>query len=173
LDFVQCRIPAKNLIGSPGFGLTYVALNSLDYGRFSIACGAVGLGQACLDASLQYARKRKQFGQPLRQHQLIQSMIAEMVANVKAARLLCYNTGYLKDSGDPDSIMETWVAKYFATTMLHKITSDAVQIHGANGCCNEYPVERYYREAKIMEIIEGTTQMHEVLIATNAFRHLS
>lgn len=173
LDLVECRIPKENLVGSPGFGLSYVALHSLDYGRYSIACGCVGIGQACLDECLQYARKRKQFGEPLRQHQLIQKIITEMVVNVKAARLLCYNAGYLKDIGDPDSIMETWSAKYFATTMLQKITSDAIQIHGANGCSNQYPVERFYRDAKIMEIIEGSTQMHEVLIATNAFRNMS
>jgi alkylation response protein AidB-like acyl-CoA dehydrogenase len=173
LEMVECRIPKENLLGGPGFGLSHVALHSLDYGRYSIACGSVGIGQACLDECIQYARKRKQFGEPLRHHQLIQKMITEMVVNVKAARLLCYNAGYLKDNGDPDSIMETWNAKYFASTMLEKITSDAVQIHGANGCSSEYPVERYYRDAKIMAIIEGTTQMHEVLIATNAFRNLS
>lgn len=173
LDLVDCRIPKENLVGGPGFGLSHVALYSLDYGRYSIACGSVGIGQACLDECLHYSRKRKQFGEPLRQHQLIQKMITEMVVNVKAARLLCYHAGYLKDNGDPDSIMETWNAKYFATTMLEKITSDAVQIHGANGCSSEYPVERYYRDAKIMAIIEGTTQMHEVLIATNAFRNLA
>jgi glutaryl-CoA dehydrogenase (non-decarboxylating) len=173
LNFQDCRIPKTNLVGNPGFGLSYVALNSLDYGRYSIACGAVGLGQACLDECLHYARKRKQFGEPLRQHQLIQKMITEMVVNIKAGRLLCYNAGILKDNGDPDSIMETWAAKYFTTTMLPKITGDAVQIHGANGCSGEFKVERYYRDAKIMEIIEGTTQMHEILIATNAFRTMS
>lgn len=172
LDLVECRIPKENLVGGPGFGLSHVALHSLDYGRYSIACGSVGIGQACVEECLQYARKRKQFGEPLRQHQLIQKIVTEMVVNVKAARQLCYHAGYLKDIGDPDSIMETWVAKYFATTMLPKITGDAVQIHGANGCSNEYPVERFYRDAKIMEIIEGTTQMHEVLIATNAFRNM-
>ena len=101
LIFQDCRIPKANLIGNPGFGLSYVALNSLDYGRYSIACGAVGLGQVCLEECLHYARKRKQFGEPLRQHQLIQKMITEMVVNVKAGRLLCYHAGILKDDGDP------------------------------------------------------------------------
>jgi glutaryl-CoA dehydrogenase (non-decarboxylating) len=173
LIFQECCIPKENIIGNPGFGLTHVALNSLDYGRYSIACGAVGLGQACLEECLQYARKRKQFGEPLRQHQLIQKMITEMVVNIKAGRLLCYHAGILKDRGEPDSIIETWNAKYFTTTMLQKVTSDAIQIHGANGCCDQFRVERFYRDAKIMEIIEGTTQMHEILIATNAFRTLS
>ncbi len=167
----DCRIPEKNLVGRIGTGLSHVALFSLDYGRYTIAWGCVGLGQACLDESLKYSRKRKQFGGPLRQNQLIQKMITEMVVNIKAARLMCLNAGYLKEIGDPDSIMETWNAKYFASTVINKIASDAVQIHGANGCCREYPVERYYRDARVNEIIEGTTQMHEVLIATNAFRN--
>ena len=153
-------------------GLSFIALPCLDYGRYTIACGCVGMGQACLEMSVKYARKRKQFGEPLRKHQLIQQMVTEMVVNVKAARLLCMNVGYLKDKGNPDSIMETWNAKYFASRMINKVASDAIQIHGANGCSKSYQVERLYRDAKIMEIIEGTTQMHEVLIATHAFRGL-
>lgn len=172
LHFEDCRIPQENLVGRVGTGLSHVALTALDYGRYTIAWGCVGLGQACLEESISYARKRKQFGAALRENQLIQKMITEMVVNVKAARLLCFQAGYLKDAGDPDSIMETWVAKYFASTMAPKVAGDAVQIHGANGCCRDYPVERYYRDAKINEIIEGTSQMHEVLIATNAFRYL-
>ena len=171
LHFDECRIPKENLVGKVGAGLSHIALSALDYGRYTIAWGCVGLGQACLEDSIRYARKRKQFGRALRENQLIQKMITEMVVNIKAARLLCCQAGYLKDIGDPDSIMETWVAKYFASTMVNKVASDAVQIHGANGCCRELPVERYYRDAKINEIIEGTSQMHEVLIATNAFRY--
>jgi len=170
LAFDDCRIPMENLVGRVGTGLSHVALSALDYGRYTIGWGCVGLGQACLEESIHYARKRKQFGGPLRENQLIQKMITEMVVNIKAARLLCLQAGYLKDVSDPDSIMETWNAKYFASTMVMKVASDAVQIHGANGCCCDYPVERFYRDAKINEIIEGTSQMHEVLIATNAFR---
>ncbi|AEY66797.1 acyl-CoA dehydrogenase family protein [Clostridium sp. BNL1100] len=167
----NCSIPDTNIVGRVGTGLSHVALNSLDYGRYTVAWGCVGLGQACLEESLGYSRKRKQFGAPLRQNQLIQQMITEMVVDIKAARLLCLNAGYLKDVGDPDSIMETWNAKYFASKMVNKASNAAVQIHGANGCSREYPVERYYRDARINEIIEGTTQMHEILIATNAFRN--
>lgn len=170
LVFENCRIPRENIVGNIGTGLSHVALSSLDYGRYTIACGCVGIGQACINESVKYARKRKQFGSALRQHQLIQKMITEMIVEVKAARMLCYNAGYLKDIGDPDSIMETWVAKYFASKMVNKVAGDAVQIFGANGCHSGYPVERYYRDAKINEIIEGTSQMHEVLIAINAFR---
>lgn len=168
----DCHIPKENIVGRIGTGLSHVGLNSLDYGRYTIAWGCVGLGEACLEESVRYSRKRKQFGQPLRQNQLIQKMVTEMSVNIKAARLLCLNAGYLKDIGDPDTIMETWNAKYFAAKMVVKVASDAVQIHGAKGCCNEYPVERYYRDSKINEIIEGTTQMHELLIATNVFRNI-
>ncbi|BFH66564.1 MAG: acyl-CoA dehydrogenase family protein [Paenibacillus dendritiformis] len=169
LSFENCRIPAANLVGQVGTGLSHVALSSLDYGRYTIACGCVGLAQACLEASIDYANARTQFGRPLRENQLIQKMITEMAVQLKAARLLCYRAGYLKDIGDPDSIMETWAAKYFASIIVNKAASDAVQIHGAHGCHAGYPVERYFRDAKINEIIEGTTQMHEILIATQEF----
>lgn len=172
LSLDQCRIPRANLLGNVGAGMSHVALSCLDYGRYTIACGCVGLGQACLESSVAYARERTQFGEPLSTKQLVQKMVTEMVVNVQAARLLCHEAGYLRDVGDPDSIMRTWVAKYFASTMVQKAASDAVQIHGANGCSGEFPIERYYRDAKINEIIEGTTQIHEVLIANNAFRSL-
>lgn len=170
LHMNDCIVPSGNIIGKVGTGLSHVALACLDYGRYTVAWGCVGLAQACLEESVKYARKRKQFGAPLRENQLIQKMITEMVVNIKAAKLLCYNSGYLKDVGDPDSIMDTWVAKYFSSVMVNKVANDAVQIHGANGCHSDYAVERFLRDAKINEIIEGTTQMHEVLIAVNAFR---
>lgn len=168
----NCRIPKDNVIGRVGTGLSHVALNCLDYGRYTVACGCVGLAQACLEQSVRYARKRKQFGTALREYQLIQKMITEMTVNVKAARLLYYHSGYLKDVMDPDSIIETWTAKYFSSIMVNKVANYAVQIHGANGCCRDYPVERYMRDARVNEIIEGTTQMHEVLISLNAFRNI-
>ncbi|MCM3133484.1 acyl-CoA dehydrogenase family protein [Paenibacillus polysaccharolyticus] len=166
LHMEHCRIPKENLLGQVGMGLSHVALPCLDYGRYTIACGCVGLAKACLDASVHYANSRMQFGRAIRENQMIQKMITEMSVNIKAARMLCYRAGYLRDVGDPESIMETWTAKYFASTMVNKVASDAVQIHGANGCHRDYPVERYYRDARINEIIEGTTQMHEILIAT-------
>lgn len=170
INMENCRVPEANILGAVGIGLSHVAMSCLDFGRYTIAWGCVGMGRACLEQSINYSRKRKQFGVPLRQHQLIQKMITEMVVDIKAARLLCYNAGWLKAQGDPDSIMETWSAKYFASKAANKAASDAVQIHGANGCNSDYPVERFYRDARIMEIIEGTSQMHEVLISTNAFR---
>ena len=161
----ECVIPKENLVGGRGFGLATIATSALDIGRYSVACGCIGIAQACLEASLQYTSERKQFGSYLKDHQLIQRMITEMITNVKAARLLCYQAGYLKEIGDPNTIMETWVAKYFASTIAFKAANDAVQIHGANGCSNDYPVQRYLRDAKIMEIIEGSTQLQQMTIA--------
>ncbi|MBA2679182.1 MAG: acyl-CoA dehydrogenase family protein [Ktedonobacteraceae bacterium] len=173
LFFQDCVIPKENLIGGRGFGLASVATSALDIGRYSVACGCVGIAQACLEASLHYTSERKQFGVYLKEHQLIQQMITNMITNVKAARLLCYNAGYLKDIGAPNTIMETWIAKYFASTSASKIASDAVQIHGANGCSSDYPVQRYWRDTKIMEIIEGSTQIQQTTIATSGYQDLS
>lgn len=168
----NCRVPQNTIIGRIGGGLVHVALNCLDYGRFTVACGCVGLGQAALQASVDYANKRSQFNEPLKNNQLIKKMITEMSVNIKAARLLCLNAAKLKDELDPDSIMETWNAKYFASTMLRKVTADAVQIHGGNGISTDYDVERYYRDSIINEIIEGSTQMHEMLIGSHIFKTL-
>lgn len=172
LELDDCHIPAENIIGNVGTGLSHVALTCLDYGRYTVACGCVGLGQACLEESIKYSKKRKQFGNYLRKNQLIQKMITEMVVSVKAARLLCYNAGSLKDAMEPDCIMETWNAKYFAAIMVNDVSSKAVQIHGANGFSKDYPVERFFRDARVNEVIEGTTQMHETLIAINAYRSM-
>jgi glutaryl-CoA dehydrogenase (non-decarboxylating) len=165
-----CQVPLENIVGSLGFGLAAVALSALDIGRYSVAWGCVGVAQACLDASLDYTRKRKQFGQFLKDHQLIQHMITDMVTNVKAARLLCMHAGSLRDQGASAAMGETLVAKYFSSRIAFQAASDAVQIHGANGCSSDYPVQRYLRDAKIMEIIEGSHQMQQILIAQEAYR---
>src|SRR5262249_40203204 len=148
-----------------GFGLMSVALTALGLGRYSVAWGCVGIAQACLDACVRYASQRRQFGSLLKEHQLIQEMIAEMTTNLKAARLLCYQVGYLKGEGDPQEITETFVAKYFASRAAMRAAVDAVQIHGANGCAGEYPAQRYLRDAKVMEIIEGSHQISQLVIA--------
>lgn len=168
LTFANCRIPEENMVGRCGSGLTHVALSCLDHGRYTVACGCVGIGQACLEDSIKYSCKRKQFGERLINNQLIKKMITEMTVQVKAARQLCYYAACMKAQKNPDSINETWVAKYYASTMLDKICSDAIQIHGANGCNQAYRVERFFRDAKIHSIIEGSSQMHELLIATNS-----
>lgn len=170
LNFNNCRIPQENLVCRQGFGFSHVASSCLDYGRLSVAFGCVGIAQASLEACIKYTTERQQFGVYLKEHQLIRQMITEMMVNVKAARLLCYQAAYFKDTGNPKSIMETSVAKYFASTTATKIANDAVQIHGASGCSNEYSVQRYLRDAKIMEIIEGSTQIQQITIADYAYQ---
>lgn len=170
LHFNNCQIPQENLVCRQGFGFSHVAASALDCGRYSVAWGCVGIAQACLEACIQYTSQRQQFGVYLREHQLIRQLITDAIANIKAARLLCYQAGYLKDIGNPKSIMETSIAKYFASTTATKVASDAVQIHGGNGCSSDYPVQRYFRDAKIMEIIEGSTQIQQLTIAEYGYQ---
>jgi glutaryl-CoA dehydrogenase (non-decarboxylating) len=165
LVFDHCAIPADSLVGKVGFGFTHVANFALDEGRYTTACGSVGLAQACLEHSYHYAAERQQFGEPLRKHQLVQKMLTEMIVQVKAARELCAAAGRLREQGDPAAVSETLVAKYYASKTAVMAADHAVQIHGASGCLSGNPVERFYRDAKIMEIIEGTSQMHEIQIA--------
>lgn len=170
LHLDNCQIPQENLVCRQGFGFSHVAASALDYGRYSVAWGCIGIAQACLEACIKYTSQRKQFGVYLKEHQLIRQMISEAIANIKAARLLCYQAGYLKEIGDPKSIIETSIAKYFASTIVNKIANDTVQIHGGNGCSSEYPVQRYLRDAKIMEIIEGSTQIQQITIAEYGYQ---
>jgi alkylation response protein AidB-like acyl-CoA dehydrogenase len=169
IDLNDCSVPEENLLGSVGFGFLSVASSALDMGRYTVAWGCVGIARACLEASINYSNERKQFGTHLKDHQLIRQMITDMITNVKAARLLCLRAGYLKDAGDPGAVLETLIAKYFSSTMVNKIASDAVQIHGASGVSGERSVERYLRDAKVMEIIEGTSQIHQIIIAKYGF----
>ncbi|MBF0425582.1 MAG: acyl-CoA dehydrogenase family protein [Magnetococcales bacterium] len=165
LSLRDCNVPEANMVGRPGFGFSHVAGAALDHGRFCVASGCVGLTRACLEACLDYTNQRKQFGVYLREHPLLQRMIADMIAQIEAARLLCRDAGRLKEERHPRSIMATSTAKYFASTMAARAASDAVQIHGAHGCGPEYPVQRYFRDAKIMEIIEGSNQIQQTIIA--------
>lgn len=166
----DCRIPAENLLGRVGFGFSHVAGAALDHGRYCVAWGCLGLAQAGLDASLAYTGKRKQFGAFLKGHELIQELVADMITQIRAARMLCYRAACLKQQGDPTLIMETSIAKYFASRVAVKVAADAVQIHGANGCSDRYPVQRYLRDAKIMEIIEGSNQMQQIIIAKYGYQ---
>ncbi|WP_232699145.1 acyl-CoA dehydrogenase family protein [Brevibacillus daliensis] len=172
LSLEECRVPIDNLVGKVGFGLTLVANNGLTHGRYSTAWGAVGVAEACLNASLDYVGERKQFDHYLKEHELIQQMIADMVTNTMAARHLCFRAGQLWDKNDINATFATSLAKYFSSVHAFKAAKDAVQIHGANGCSSEYPVQRYMRDAKIMEIVEGSTQIQQVLIAQDAFNIL-
>ncbi len=168
ITMTNCKVPAGNRIGGSGFGFAGVALSCLNLGRYTVAWGCVGIAQACLEASLAYSRERMQFGSLIKDHQLIQQLLTNMYANVKASRLLCYHAGLLQEQSHMHAIQETLVAKYSASLTASQAATDAVQIHGANGCSEDYPVARYYRDAKIMEIIEGSTQMQQVMIAEHA-----
>lgn len=167
LEFNDCRVPRRGLVGKAGFGLSHVVSTALDHGRYSVAWGSVGIAQACLDACLDYTATRKQFGVALREHQLVQRKLTNMITDTRAARLLCYRAGYLRQIGDVHATSDTLVAKYFAAKAAVRIANDAVQLHGANGLTDEYPVARYLRDAKVMEIIEGSTQIQQVAIARN------
>lgn len=159
-----CRVAREARVGGGGFGLA-IAVATLEVGRYSVACGTAGLARACLDASLAYAASREQYGAPIGEHQLVQRMLAEMAAGWRAAHWLCLRAGWLRDAGDPSAAHETFVAKYVATTTATRAALSAVQIHGANGCSEDYPVERYLRDSRVMEIIEGSTQITEMAIA--------
>jgi alkylation response protein AidB-like acyl-CoA dehydrogenase len=167
LEFDHCFIPANHLVGRVGFGLSHVVGAALDHGRYSVAWGSVGIAQACLDACLEYTSTRKQFGVELSQHQLVQRKLTNMITDTRAARLLCYRAGYLRQTGDPGAGTETLVAKYFASKAAVRCANDAVQLHGANGLTEDYPVARYLRDARVTEIIEGSTQIQQISIAKN------
>jgi alkylation response protein AidB-like acyl-CoA dehydrogenase len=170
VSFDNVELDSDALLGPSGFASGMVLTGTLDLGRYSVATGSVGILQACLDACADYASKRSVGGSFLREMPLIQAKLSDMVTDVRAARLLCAEAGRLKDLGDSSTIMATWVAKYFASTAAAKHSAEAVQIHGANGCSPQYPVARFYRDAKIMEIIEGSNEIQRMTIAAEAYR---
>ena len=157
------RVPAANRIGEEGEGFT-IAMSAIDQGRFTVASGAVGLAQACLDASVGYAKQRKTFGREIGEHQLVKQMIARMGAGIEAGRLLCRQAAWLKNRGLRNT-RETSLAKWFATEHAVQCALDAIQIHGAYGYSSEYPVERYLRNSKAAVIYEGTSQLHTLIQA--------
>ncbi len=163
LFFDDVRVPVENRVGEEGEGFL-VAMSAIDQGRYTVATGAVGLAQACLDASLRYARERHTFGREIGQHQLVKQMIAKMGQGIEAGRLLCWQAAALKNRG-LRSTRETSLAKWFCTEHAVASALDAIQIHGAYGYSNEYPVERYLRNAKAAVIYEGTSQLHTLIQA--------
>ena len=159
----DCRIPKANLLAREGKGLA-IGLAALDTGRMGIAAQAVGIAQAALEEAVRYARQRHQFGVPIAKHQSIQNMIADMATGVDAARLMVYRAATLKEKGLPFS-KEAAMAKLFAAETATKVTDLAVQIHGGYGYSKSYPVERYYRDARVTRIYEGTSEVHRMVIA--------
>jgi alkylation response protein AidB-like acyl-CoA dehydrogenase len=170
LVFDGCRLPRRAMIGRPGMGLSVVISEALHFGRFSIACGCVGLTRACLEASLARAASRSQFGTTLRHHQLVRRSLTKMLVGVETARLLCQHAAKLCNDGDPASIQATALAKYQSAEVAMSAATAAVQLFGAEGLSPSQPVERYLRDAKVMQIIEGTTELHEISLADYAFR---
>lgn len=163
-------VPEGALLGPERFAKGAVMLHTLDVGRYTVAAGSVGILQGCLDACLDHANRKLPTGHSLGEYQLIRAKIAEMVTSVTAARLLCEQAGRSKDAGDPETIIATWIAKYFASHAAAAAASEAVQLLGAEGCGPESVVARYYRDAKIMEIIEGSSEIQQVTIASHALR---
>jgi alkylation response protein AidB-like acyl-CoA dehydrogenase len=161
--FEDCRIPADNLLGSPTKGFSQ-HLAVLQTGRISIAAISVGVAQACLDESLRYAKERVQFRVPISSFQTIQFKLADMSAAVELARNQYLKAAWLKDQGRKHTF-EATVAKLFASEMLEKVASDAVQIHGGYGLMAEYPVSRYYKGAKVLQIVEGTSEIMRIILS--------
>ena len=163
ITFKECRVPKSALLGAAGEGFK-VAMSALDRGRLGVAAGAVGVAQACLDASIAFVKDRRQFGQRVADFQMIQATLADMAADVEAARLLVYRAAWAKDQGLPTT-KATSIAKLFATEAAMKAASEAVLMHGNRGYSNEYPVERYYRDIKGLQIYEGTSHIQRLIIA--------
>jgi glutaryl-CoA dehydrogenase (non-decarboxylating) len=161
LDDVE--VPAENVVGRPGEGFK-IAMFALDQGRYTVASGSTGLIRACRDASVAYARERRAFGVEIGQHQLVKAMIAHMEADYEASRLLWLRAGWMKNQGLRNT-RETSLAKWFATVAAERAAGDAVQVHGANGYSDEYPVGRFYRNCKAAVIYEGTREIHTLMQA--------
>lgn len=168
LVFEDCFVPGENMLGGEGRGFR-IALESIDSSRIGIAAQAVGIAQGAFDKSLEYAKERQQFGEPIANFQAIQWMLADMATQIDAARLLTYRAAYLKDQG-MEFVKEASMAKVFAAETAMSITTKAIQVHGGYGYTKDYPVERYFRDAKITEIYEGTSEMQRMTIARQLLR---
>ena len=163
LFLANVEIPDEALLGRVGDGFK-VAMSALDNGRYSVGAGCLGIAQGSLEASVAYAKERRAFGKPIAAHQLVQDMIARMVVDVEASRLLLYRAGELKNAGRPNA-RETCIAKYYCSEAALRCANDAIQIHGGMGYSSEYPAERYMRDARVATIYEGTSQIQKLIIA--------
>ncbi len=163
VHFDEVFVPEENLLGAEGEGF-FVAMQTLDLSRPMVAVGAVGIARAAFEAALQYSMERKQFGRPIAKQQAISFMLADMATQIDAARLLCWRSAWLLDHEEP-SMKESSMAKSFAPDVAMQVTTDAVQIFGGVGYTRDYPVEKYMRDAKIMQIYEGTTQIQKLVIS--------
>lgn len=165
ITFDDCAIPAANLLGQRGEGLK-IALSNLEGGRIGIAAQALGIARAAFDAARAYARERVQFGRPIHEHQSVANKLADMQTQINAARLLIHHAARMRTEGVP-CLSEASQAKLFASEMAERVCSDAIQIHGGYGYLEDYPVERHYRDARITQIYEGTSEVQRMVIARN------
>jgi len=163
LLFDNCRIPVENLIGMEGQGYK-IALSGLEGGRIGIASQAVGMARAAFDAALAYAKERTSFGQPIFDHQAVQFKLSDMATRIEAARQLIHHAASMKDAGLP-CLKEAAMAKLFASEMAERVVSDAMQIHGGYGYVSDFPIERIYRDVRVCQIYEGTSDIQKILIA--------
>jgi alkylation response protein AidB-like acyl-CoA dehydrogenase len=159
----NCRIPAQNLIGEEGMGYK-IALSGLEGGRIGIASQSVGMARAAFEAALTYARERESFGKPIFEHQSVQFKLSEMAMKIEAARQLILHAASMKDAGQP-CLKEAAMAKLFASEMAERVVSDAMQVFGGYGYVNDFPVERIYRDVRVCQIYEGTSDIQKILIA--------
>ena len=162
----EVEVPDNAMLGEIGDGFK-VAMSALDGGRYSVAAGCVGICDGCVDASVAYATERHQFGVPIASFQLVQELIADMVVQRDAARLLVWRAGMLKDAGKPNTV-ETSIAKLYATEAAVACANAAIQVHGGSGYVDDYPVERYLRDARVTTLYEGTSQIHKLIIGRDA-----
>ena len=169
ISFDGARVPKENLLGEPNKGFGHL-MALLDTSRIDIAAQAVGIGQAALDTAVKYSKERRQFGKPLCEFEMVQQMLAEMAVAVEAARLLTYQAAWLKDSGSKNFTKESAMCKMFASEMSVDVARKAVQIMGGYGYTKDYPAERFYRDAKVTEIYEGTNQIQRLVIARQLTR---
>jgi len=164
LQFDDCKVPKENLLGDEGQGFK-IALHTIDTSRIDIGAQAVGISQAALEASVKYSKERKTFGKPICEYEMIQSKLAEMATRIDGARLLVYRVACMKDEGVQRFSKEAAMAKYAASEAVMYCVREAIQVYGGYGYTKDYPVERYYRDAKCMEIYEGTSEIQKIVIA--------
>ncbi|MEE8578243.1 MAG: acyl-CoA dehydrogenase family protein [candidate division Zixibacteria bacterium] len=168
ISLADVRVPKENLIGEIGAGFK-MCVNILNSGRIGVSFQAVGIARAALEEAIKYSKERVQFGKPIAHFQAIQFKIAEMAMKIDAGRLLAYRAAQLKDAGEPCH-RESSMAKLFCSTMANYVTTEAVQIHGGYGYIKEYPVERYFRDARVTELYEGTTEAQKMVISRDLLR---
>jgi alkylation response protein AidB-like acyl-CoA dehydrogenase len=173
IEFCDVDVPWENRVGPDGGGFTHVVSTALDHGRFSVAWGGLGIASAALEAMVDYSRSRKQFGKKIYNFQMIQQMIANAVTKIHSARALCEKAAFYRANYHADAVTETVMAKYFTSKIAMEIAIDAVQVHGGNGFSSEFPVERLFREAKVLEVIEGTSQVLQHIISIYGLKKYS